>query len=241
MVRLAQAIQSLVGPVDVTSVMAEVEALLEESIAAEPYVIETSADRVDLSDIDFEALAQQFSNGRPNTAAQKLRASIERKVTDLLRLNPTRIDYAERLKEMIDRYNAGSANIEEFFKQLRLFAQELTEEEQRAMAESLSEEELALFDLLTKPEPKLTTAQETDVKKVVRGLLDKLKWGMLVLDWRKRQQTRAAVQVTIQDELDRLPDVYDAELYRRKCARVFEHVFEAYQGDGRSIYEEAAA
>jgi hypothetical protein len=32
-------------------------------------------------------------------------------VTDLLRLNPTRIDYADRLQEMIDHYNAGSANI----------------------------------------------------------------------------------------------------------------------------------
>jgi type I restriction enzyme R subunit len=241
-VRLAQAIQSLAGPVDVTSVMAEVEALLEESIAAEPYLIESTADkRVDLSEIDFEALAQQFSKGHQNTAARRLRDSVERKVTDLLRLNPTRIDYAERLQEMIDRYNAGSANIEEFFEQLKLFAQELTQEQQRAVAESLSEEELALLDLLTKPEPKLTKAQETEVKKVVRDLLDKLKRGLLVLDWKKRQQTRAAVQVAIQDELDRLPVVYDAELYRRKCVRVFEHVFEAYQGDGRSIYEEAAA
>jgi type I restriction enzyme R subunit len=95
--------------------------------------------------------------------------------------------------------------------------------------------------LLTKPEPRLTKAQETEVKKFARDLLDKLKWALLVLDWKKRQQTRAAVQVAIQDELDRLPDVYDAGLYRRKCARVFEHVFEAYQGDGRSIYEAAAA
>ena len=35
----------------------------------------------------------------------------------------------------------------------------LTAEEQRAVAEGLSEEELALFDILTKPEPVLTKAE----------------------------------------------------------------------------------
>jgi type I restriction enzyme R subunit len=161
------------------------------------------------------------------------------KVAELIRLNPTRIDYAEKLKEMIDRYNEGSSNIEEFFEQLKLFAQELTEEEQRAVSENFTEEELALFDLLTKPEPELTKAQEAEVKKVVRELLAKLKQELLVLDWKKRQQTRAAVQVAIEEDLDQLPDAYDTEIYQKKCSRIFEHVFESYQGDGRSIYEAA--
>lgn len=52
-------------------------------------------------------------------------------------------------------------------------------------------------------------------------------------------EARAAVQVAIEDKLDRLPEAYNAELYRQKCSRVFEHVFEAYQGDGKSIYEAA--
>jgi len=53
----------------------------------------------------------------------------------------------------------------------------------------LTEEELALFDLLTKPDPKLTKKQEVEVKKVAQGLLTKLKREKLVLDWRKKQQT----------------------------------------------------
>jgi len=241
LVRLAQAIRSLSGPVDVSSVMAEVEQLLEQSIGAEPYVIDASeSERIDLSEIDFEALAEKFGQGKKNTTAQKLRGAIAMKVAELIRLNPTRIDYAEKLKEMIDRYNEGSSNIEEFFEQLKLFAQELTEEEQRAVSENFTEEELALFDLLTKPEPELTKAQEAEVKKVVRELLAKLKQELLVLDWKKRQQTRAAVQVAIEENLDQLPDAYDAEIYRKKCSRIFEHVFESYQGDGRSIYGEAA-
>lgn len=239
-VRLSEAIRELSGPVDVSDVIAEVQMLLDESVAAKPYEIDTTGKRVDLSEIDFDVLAKEFEKGKRNTTAQRLRGSIQAKVDELVRLNPTRIDYAEKLQEMIDRYNEGSANIEEFFEQLKLFAQELTEEEKRAVSESLSEEELALFDLLTKPEPKLTRGEEAEVKKIVRELLTKLQSEVLVLDWKKKQQTRAAVLVVIEEELDRLPESYDAEIYRLKCARVFEHVFEAYQGVGKSIYVEAA-
>ena len=38
-----------------------------------------------------------------------------------------------------------------FFEKLVTFAKELNEEDQRGVAEQLSEEELALFDILTKP------------------------------------------------------------------------------------------
>ena len=79
------------------------------------------------------------------------------------------------------------------------------------------------------------------MKAVVRDLLAKLKRELLVLDWKQRQATRAAVQVAIEDTLDAgLPDVYDRSLFARKTAAVFEHVFSAYQGYGESVYEEVA-
>src|SRR5690606_26158282 len=118
-----------------------------------------------------------------------------------------------------DRYNAGSANITTFFEELKALARSLTGEEQRHIHEQLTEEELAIFDLLTKPEPRLKTSEEEQVKKVVRELLTKLKTELLVLDWKKRQATRAAVQVTIEQIFDAgLPDVYDRSIFSRKCA-----------------------
>jgi molecular chaperone DnaK (HSP70) len=155
--------------------------------------------RFDLSEVDFESLVTQFDEGKKNTAAQRLRSSMEAKIQQFVRLNPTRIDYAEKLQEMLDRQNEGSANIEEFFEQLKLFAQKLTKEEKRAVSESLTEEELAMVDLLTKPEPKLTKSQEGEVKKVVKDLIGKLHNELLVLDWKKRQQTRAARSFPPQD------------------------------------------
>jgi len=241
-VRLAQRVRMETGSPDISGVMASVELLLQESVDAVPFVIDPSAvTRIDLREIDFDALAALFASGKKATAASRLQASMEQRLARMVRENPSRLHYAEKLREMIDRYNEGSKNIEEFFEELKKLAESLTEEEQRAVREELAEEELAVFDLLTKPDPTLTTAQEAQVKGIVRELLTKLKRELLVIDWKQRQATRAAVQVAIEDTLDQgLPDVYDRALFSHKTAAVFEHIFSAYQGDGRSIYEEAA-
>ena len=68
-----------------------------------------------------------------------------------------------------------------------------------------------------------------------------LKKSKLVLDWRKRQQARAAVRVTIEDLLDRgLPNAFTPELYKQKCDLVYQHVYESYFGGDQSIYSIAA-
>ena len=87
---------------------------------------------------------------------------------------------------MIDEYNAGASKFETLFARLMAFTKRLSEEEKRGIAEQLTEDELVIFDLLTKPDTKLTKAEEIEVKKVARELLETLKREKLVLDWKKR-------------------------------------------------------
>ena len=141
---------------------------------------------------------------------------------------------------MIEEYNSGSRNIEDLFNGLVEFMKGLTEEEQRGISEGLDEEELALFDLLTRPEIPLTERERAQVKAVAHDLLETLKRERLVLDWRKKQEARAAVRVTVAKQLDHLPASYTRALYAEKVERVYQHVFDAYFGEGRSIYTEAA-
>jgi type I restriction enzyme R subunit len=42
--------------------------------------------------------------------------------------------------------------------------------------------------------------------------------------------------VTIQEVLDQLPDVFSADLYRAKVEKVYQHVYDSYFGEGRSVY-----
>jgi type I restriction enzyme R subunit len=102
----------------------------------------------------------------------------------------------------------------------------MTDEEQRAVREGLDDEELAIFDLLTKPEPKLTNAQEVQVKAIARGLLAKLKREKLILDWRLKENAKADVRQTIREEYDELPEVYDRRLWEDKVERTFQFMFQ---------------
>ena len=112
----------------------------------------------------------------------------------------------------------------------------LNKEEKRGIAEQLSEEQLMLFDLLTKPEMKLTKNETQQVKKVARELLATLKREKIVLDWRKRQQSRAAVRLCMEEVLEGLPQVYKAELYQQKCDLIYQHIYDSYYGPGKDLY-----
>jgi type I restriction enzyme R subunit len=223
---------------DISEVMNDVSSLLDYSIATQGYVIKASdtMNYIDLSQIDFGALRAKFDNGHKATVAQKLRSQIARKLTRMVRLNRTRIDFLQEFQKMIDEYNSGASNIESWFAKLTDFARKLSEEEKRGISEQLSEEELVIFDLLTKPAIKLTKAEEKQVKKVAKDLLGTLKQERLVLDWKKRQTTRAAVLVTIETVLDQLPRVYTPELYEQKCQSLYQHVFDSYQEQSKSLY-----
>ena len=235
-------IEALQPEADVSEVMGKVEDLLDESITAKGYVIRGPVTPygkkklVDLSEIDFKALKKEFAKERRRMEIERLRGAINSALEKMVRLNKTRVDYLEKFQQMIDEYNQGAANLEEFFERLLKFVKELQEEEKRGVSEGLSEEELAVFDLITKPEMKLTKKEEGQVKSIARELLETLKRERLVLDWRKTQATRASVRVAVEDKLDELPRVFTREIYTQKCNAVYQHIFESYYGEGRSVY-----
>ena len=164
-----------------------------------------------------------------------VRAQLER----MVRLNRTRADYLEKFQALIDDYNAGSRNIEDIFRDLLALSQALTEEQDRHVREHLSEEELTVFDILTRPGPELSAEERDEVKKVAQALLERLK-VLLVLGWRQKVQARAKVRIEIEDTLDQLPRAYSKDLYQTKCGALFEHVYESYFGDSGSVYQDAA-
>lgn len=112
----------------------------------------------------------------------------------------------------------------------------LNEEDKRGVSENLNEEDLAIFDILTKLNIKLSRREKDMVKEVVKDLLNTLKTQKLMLDWCKRQQTRAAIQVTVEEILEHLPPAYGDGVYKEKCSVVYQHVYDAYYGPTRSVY-----
>lgn len=238
---LAAKIRALQAPTDVSDLVEQVEELLDHSVEAKRYLIATGP-ILDLSELDFGALQRQFDAGQKRTQAERLRAAVARKIEQMMRLNSQRADFRAKFEALLMSYNEGSKNVEELFQELIELVRLLKEEEQRAISENLSEEELALFDLLNLPELHLSAAEQSKIKGAVRQLLEALKREKLVLDWRDRQQTLAAVRVAIRDQLWRdLPDSFSADLCAQVSNDIFLHIHDHYQSADKNTYTQAAS
>jgi len=224
------------NPADISGVMGDISKLLDTSITGVAMPAKPAA-VMDLSKIDFETLRKRFKESKhKNTDLEVLKAAIRAQLEKLIRLNITRTDFRAKFEELIESYNAGSLNIEDLFNQLVALSRSLGEEQQRHVREHMTEEELVVFDILTRPAPELSTEERAEVKKVARQLLERLK-ALLVLDWRKRQSSRARVEDAIKDLLDTgLPRTYSTDLYKQKCSAVFEHFYESYPQTDANIY-----
>ncbi|MBK8115117.1 MAG: type I restriction endonuclease subunit R [Candidatus Accumulibacter sp.] len=235
---LAEAIRAKLNPnpPDISQVMGQINGLLDQSITGHE-IREQGPPALDLSKINFEALAQRFKESKhKNTDLEVLKAAIRAQLEKMIQLNRTRADFAEKFEALIETYNAGSATIETLYAELLALSKGLNDEQERHVREQLSEEELVIFDILTRPAPELTSAERTEVKKVARELLTRLK-ALLVLNWRQKSAARSQLKLTIEDTLDNgLPRAYTPELYHRKCSAVFEHVFESYSERNAGIY-----
>lgn len=228
---LAEAIRAKVNPnpPDISEVMGGINSLLDESIMGHS-IREAGSPPLDLSKINFDMLAERFKESKhKNTDLEALKAAIRAKLGQLIQRNRTRADFLEKFEELIDDYNNGSASIEALYNELLALSNSLNHEEQRHVRENMSEEELVIFDILTRPAPDLSTAERGEVKKVAREMLTKLK-NLMGINWRQTIRGRSQLKVAIEDTLeDGLPRAYTPELYNQKCAAIFEHVYESYQ------------
>ena len=156
--------------------------------------------------------------------------------------NPLRTDYQEHYEQLVKEYNQEKdrITIEQTFEALIKLVDELGQEESRAMREGLTEETLALFDLLNKP---ILSKKETGrIKKVATQLLETLKAETLkIANWRDKEATRDAVKQQIFDFLyaDKtgLPvDDYNDQDIQALTENVYWHVYRAYPAVPSPIY-----
>lgn len=239
---LAEAIRAKLNPnpPDITQVMGQINGLLDESITGHA-IREQGAPALDLSKINFEALAKRFKESKhKNIDLEVLKAAIRAQLEKMIQLNRTRADFGEKFEELIESYNAGSRTIEALYQELLEISNSLNDEQQRHVRENMSEEELVIFDILTRPAPELSAEERAEVKKAARELLTRLK-ALLVLNWRQKSTARSQLKLTIEDALDTgLPRAFTKELYSQKCSAVFEHVYESYPERNAGVYAQGA-
>jgi type I restriction enzyme, R subunit len=226
---LATRIRNVGGKsIDVSVVQKEMEELLDKSIQTGEYVIPHYKKMVDLSQLDANALHDYFMGlENKNVQAEALTKEIEEKIKEMASRNKKRLKFLERLDALLSEYNKGGHDVEELVNQLIELAKELSEEENRAVKENLTEEELAVFDLLVKDN--LNPNEVDEIKKLAKEMIEKLKAEKLTPHWREFEPTRSGVKTTITDYVYKLPDpTYTEDECKSLVSPLYNFVYEQY-------------
>ena len=217
---------------DVTELLKALHRIVNEAIRTRtPGDDQAEGLTLDLSRIDMEKLRDEFAKKvrHKATALRDIREIVERKLAEMLARNPSRMDYQRKYEAIVADYNREKdrVTIEETFRRLTELIEELDAEQRRAVEEGLSEDELALFDLLKKED--LGKAARERVKQASRDLLASIRARLEELDrfWEK-EQTKAEVKVFILDEVyASLPTPpFTPEEKQVVAAEVYAHVWQ---------------
>jgi type I restriction enzyme R subunit len=216
---------------DVTAVLKELHKIVNEAIRAqEPGQDHAEGLTVDLSRLDFAKLRDEFCKvKRKHTAVQEISVLVKQKLEAMLAKNPLRMDYYKKYQEIIADYNREKdrATVEATFTQLAELASSLDAEQRRVVEEGLSEDEYALFELLSKED--ITKTAREQLKQASRSLLTSLRDLLATMPrWTINVTTQAEVEVFIRDYLwSALPrppfSDEDAEVLAK---RVYDHVWQ---------------
>ncbi|MEQ8684226.1 MAG: type I restriction endonuclease subunit R [Imperialibacter sp.] len=192
------------------------------------YIRDTSR-QIDLSKLDFATLRAEFAEKKhKNIQFADLRGLMEIKLNQMMGQNKTRGAFLERFEDIIKDYNSGSLSIEEAYKELIKQAEELSEEQERAARNDMTESELELFDLLKKE--KLTKEEEKNVKLAASSLLAILfdsNRKILIQEWHREKASQEMVRQEIKKILNEtLPESYDRKVFAEKSDVIFQHFYE---------------
>jgi hypothetical protein len=151
----------------------------------------------------------------------------------MIQVNPKRVNYLDRLQGIIDKHNETSANYADYPAEIVEFAREVHEEELRSSQEQLSEEELAVADLLMLNDPH-TEADWQQIKELGRNLLAKIKSsGNLVDNWYSKPDMNSSIKMIIRAELaTHLPNSYTKALFEQKCEEMYHYIRNYYRNPG---------
>jgi type I restriction enzyme, R subunit len=214
----------------------ELHKIVNEAIRAyEPGDDHAEGLTIDLSKIDFAKLRDEFAKRvrRKHAALQDIRDVVDAKLAAMLAQNPLRMDYYKKYQEIIADYNREKdrVTVEETFARLVELADSLDAEQRRAAEEGLTDQELALFDLLFRE--KISKADRERIKQVSKSLLAKLQEKIATMpNWTRNTQTQADVKVLILDAIwNSLPrPPYSEDDVEVLAGKIYDHVWGQWSG-----------
>lgn len=220
---------------DVVEIIMRLQQVVDDNVLVQDNKVSESGEvYVDLSKLDFEKLRIVFANTtRKNTVLFDLQRAVDKKLKQMLKDNPLRMEFYDTYKKIIEEYNQGK-DLEDTIKsfdKLFKYIQDLNIEDSRAIRENLDEESLSIFDLLRSGKT-LDIEELKEVKKIAVDTLKKLKEEKLKIErWRESRQITAQVKTILFNSFQWLPqNAYSDMEVAEKTMSVYQHIYTNYGG-----------
>ena len=188
----------------------EINQLISKSISAqEPIDVFSllNKEKPDISILSEEFLGQIKEIKQKNYAIELLTKLLNDEIKVKMRINPYRYkSLYERLKALIEKYNAKTLEASEIIEKLVEIARELREKIQEGKKLDLTEEELAFYDMLLS---KGFFENYEEVKEIAKLIVEKLGGYVKIADWNKKDTIKAKIRKALRDVLMERLEKYD--------------------------------
>ena len=181
----------------------QINEMLKQSIRSEGVINLFEDKEKDFSLFDPAFLEEISKMKEKNLAAQLLRKLLSEQITIYQRTNLVQAEkFSERMQRIMNAYRNGQITNAQVIDELQKMAVDIKQARQKGDTLGLTEEELAFYDAITKPEAIKDFYTNDQLREMTRELTDALRKSRTI-DWQKKDSARASMRVMVKRLLDK--------------------------------------